>query len=67
MNNLKNTASYYIYSDGSAYWGLSLYRNGELPLECTTEQYVLDQSKRAEWFATRTIEIEKKALEAKKK
>jgi hypothetical protein len=64
----KPTAKYYMYADGSSYWGISLWRNDELPIECGAEQHhnmALDQ--KIEWYTKKVEEIRINAEEEAKK
>ena len=33
------TAKYHMYADGSSYWGIALFRNGETPIATTKEMH----------------------------
>lgn len=63
----KSTAAYYVYADGHSYWGLSLWKNNELPVPCTAEIHSSTDISEKQNFYTEFVENKRKEDEEKKK
>lgn len=68
-NETQNKHGYWVYSNGSSFWGLGVNLHNEIPLECPVEVHKeVDVAKKAEWHSNKLIELAKiKAEEEAKK
>lgn len=58
-------AGYFVYSDGSSYWGVGVFK-GETPLKANKAVHGLRSNKRETWYNERVKYLASKQEAAKK-
>jgi hypothetical protein len=53
-NNTESKHDYYVYKDGYSYWGVSLYKSGQLPIACPVEAHKSTVEEKVAWYEEQT-------------
>lgn len=56
---------YWLYANGESYWGVAMYRFGEIPRLITVEMHKTNLAEKVKWYNDETAKIAKAEKEAK--